>query len=311
MKKKTNRKKWVILALILLLTTGCTTTLKGEDGKVVTNPETGQNLTGNILCQPTDEKTRELYTSNGIDLEKYPKCEDFTPTSGGYEGLWANIFVKPLAFVIVWIERFVNSSIVSLVIVTLLIRLIAYPLTNKTAVQSELIKKAQPELDRLEKKYANKNDQDSLMKKSQEMTMIYKKYNINPLSGCLFGFIQLPLFFAFLEAINRLPAIFEEYFLTMQMGTTPWIGLFTRHNFVYLILVILIGATTYLSMSMNKTNAITAETDPMKSVTKMMSVMIIIMSLFMPTALGIYWIVSNGFTILQNTIVKRSKKVNE
>lgn len=309
--KKQNRKKWIIIALVLLLTTGCTTTLKGEDKKVVTNPETGQNLTGNILCQPTDEKTRELYTTNGVDLNQYPKCEDFTPTSGGYEGLWSNIFVKPLAFVIMWISQFVNSSTLSLVIVTLLIRLVAYPLTNKTAVQSELIKKAQPELDRLEKKYANKNDQDSLMKKSQEMTMIYKKYNINPLSGCLFGFIQLPLFFAFLEAINRLPAIFEEHFLTMQMGTTPWIGLFTKHNFVYLILVIIIGVTTYLSMSMNKTNAATSDADPMKSMTKMMSVMIIIMSFFMPAALGIYWIVSNGFTILQNTIVKRSKKVNE
>lgn len=309
---KNNRKKIVILLLaILFLTTGCTTTLKSEDKKVVKNPETGQSLTKNILCKPTNKDVIKLYEENGVDLAAIPKCTEFSVTSGGYEGLWTTFFVKPLAFIILLIDKFIGQAGLSLILTSLALRLVLYPVTLKTAMQSELIKKAQPELNKLEKKYKDKTDQESIMKKSQEMTMIYKKYNINPLSGCLFGFIQLPLFFAFLEAINRLPAIFEEYFLTMQMGTTPWIGLFTRHNFVYLILVILIGATTYLSMSMNKTNAITAETDPMKSVTKMMSVMIIIMSLFMPTALGIYWIVSNGFTILQNTIVKRSKKVNE
>lgn len=304
-----NKKKLLILILAVLLLTGCTQTLKGEDNKAVTNPDTGQSLTENILCQPEDEKTRELYVNAGVDLEQYPTCEEFTPASGGYEGLWANIFVKPLAFVILWISKFVNSSALSILIVTLLIRLIAYPITNKTAMQSELLNKAKPDLDKLEKKYANKNDQDSLMKKSQEMTMIYKKYKINPLSGCIFGIIQLPLFFAFLEAINRLPAVFEENFLTMQMGTTPWLGLFTLHNLIYLILVILIGATTYLSMKMNRT-VTTNEKDPMKSMTNIMSIMILIMSFFMPVALGIYWIASNVFTIVQNLIVKRSRKLN-
>ena len=75
--------------------------------------------------------------------------------------------------------------------------------------QTENMKKAQPEINRLEKKYANKTDNESLMAKSQETMMIYKKYNINPVSGCLTSFIQLPIFFAFLEAINRVPAIFE------------------------------------------------------------------------------------------------------
>lgn len=308
-KKNSGKKKLVVLLLVMLLFTGCTQTLKGEDKKPVTNPETGQSLTANILCQPTDEKTKELYQQNGVDIEKYPTCSEFTPVSGGYEGLWSNIFVKPLAFLIVWVGGFVGSAALAIIIITVLIRLLVYPITNKTAVQSELIKKAQPELAKLEKKYANKNDQESLMRKSQEMTMIYKKYNINPLSGCLFGFIQLPLFFAFLEAINRLPLVFEENFLMMQMGTTAWIGLFNQHNFIYLILVALIGLTTYLAMNLNRTTS-TDEKDPMASMTNIMTVMIVIMSFFMPSALGIYWIASNVFTIIQNLIVKRSKEVN-
>ncbi len=307
--KKTTKKKFIVLLLLVFLFTGCTQTLKNQENKDVINPETGQSLTGNILCQPTDEKTRELYTEAGVNLDDYVECKNFTPLTGKDDGLWETIFVKPLAFVILWISEFVKSSALSIIIVTLLIRLVVYPLTNKAALQSELIKKAQPELDKLEKKYANKNDQESLMRKSQEMTLIYKKYNINPLSGCLFAFIQLPLFFAFLEAINRLPIIFEENFLGMQMGTTPWNGLLNQHNFIYLLLVVLIGLTTYVSMQMNRTSAVSSD-DPMKNMTTIMTVMIIIMSFFMPSALGIYWSASNVFTMIQNLIVKRSKKLN-
>lgn len=306
--KNKNGKKWIILLLIMVLfTSGCTKTLKGEDKKVVTNPETGQSLTENILCQPTNEETRKKYEENGIDLNSLPKCEEFKVTSGGYEGLWTSLFVKPLAWAILFIEKYVGNAAIALIITSLLIRLIAYPITRKTAMQSELLKQAQPELDRLEKKYQNRTDQEALFKKSQEMTMIYKKYNINPVSGCIFGFIQLPLFIGFLEAINRVPTLFEGDFLTLQLGTTPWIGMFTNHNYLYIILIILVGVSTYFSFSLNKT-ASTSENDPMKNMTTTMTVMIIVMSFFMPTALCIYWFTTNMFTVAQNLIVKRSKK---
>jgi len=306
-KNKNHKKKLIVLLVAILFMTGCTTTLKGEDKKVVKNPETGQSLTGNILCRPTNEETIKIYEENGVDLEKLPACTDFQVTSGGYEGLWTSIFVKPLAWAILFLSKYVNSAALALIITSIIIRLIAYPVTRKTALQSELLKKAQPELERLEKKYKDKNDQESIMKKSQEMTMIYKKYNINPVSGCIYGFIQLPLFIAFLEAINRVPALFEESFLTLQLGTTPWVGLTSKGNLVYLILILLVGITTYFSFSLNKTTANT-ENDPMKSMTNMMTGMIVVMGLFMPTALCIYWFTTNLFTVVQNLIVKRSTK---
>lgn len=306
-----NKKKKIILVLLLvLLTTGCTKTLKGEDKKVVTNPETGQSLTENILCRPTNKKTIKKYEENGVKLDKLPECSEFKVTSGGYEGLWTSIFVKPLAWAILFISKYVNGAALALIITSVLIRLVAYPITQKTAMQSELIKKAQPELERLEKKYANKTDQESMFKKSQEMTMIYKKYNINPVSGCLYAFLQLPLFIAFLEAINRVPALFEEKFLTLQLGTTPWLGLTSNGNVAYLILVILVGLTTYFSFKLNKTSA-TSSQDPMANMSNMMTGMIIVMSLFMPTALCIYWLTTNLFTVVQNLIVKRSAEKNE
>ena len=79
-------------------------------------------------------------------------------------------------------------------------------------MQSENMKKAQSKLEKLESKYRNRNDQESQMMKAQEMMKIYKDYNINPMAGCLFAFIQIPLFFAFYEALYRLPVILEENF---------------------------------------------------------------------------------------------------
>lgn len=302
-----NKRKLLLILVITLLITGCTTTLKSEDKKVVKNPETGQSLTENILCRPTNKQTIKVYEQNGVDLAAIPECNKFSITSGGYDGLWTSIFVKPLAFVILFINKYVKNAGIALIITSLALRLVLYPLTKKTALQSELIKKAQPDLDKLEKKYANKTDSDSMMKKSQEMTMIYKKHNINPISGCLYSFIQLPLFIAFLEAINRVPALFEGKFLSLQLGTTPSMGIFNNGQLLYILLVILIGVTTYFSFNLNKTSS-TSGTQ-MKNMTNIMTGMIVVMGIFMPTALCIYWITTNLFTIVQNLIVKKSKEV--
>ena len=305
--KKNKKKLIILLVAVLLLTTGCTKTLKDKNKKTVTNPETGQSLTKNILCRPENKDLTKLYIDNGISVNSLPKCSNFKIDSGGYEGLWNSIFVKPLAFVILFFNNYVKNAAVALIITSILIRLVAYPLTKKTAIQSELLKKAKPELDKLEKKYQGKTDQQSIMKKSQEMTMIYKKYDINPISGCVYALIQLPLFIAFLEAINRVPTLFEGKFLGLQLGTTASVGLLSRHEIVYLVLIILVGLTTYFSFRMNKTTQ-QEGTDPMKNMTNIMTVMIVVMGFFMSSALCIYWVTTNLFTIVQNLIVKRSKE---
>ena len=233
---KDKKIKLLLIITVIALTTGCTQSLKDSNKKVVTNPETGQNLTKNILCQPTNKDVIKKYEENKIDIKKLPKCTEYQVTSGGYEGLWTSLFVKPLAFIILFITKYVSSAGLALIITSIGLRLILYPVTRKTALQSELIKKAQPELDKLEKKYKDKTDTESIMKKSNEMTMIYRKYNINPVSGCIYAFIQLPLFFAFLEAINRVPLLFEENFLNLQLGTTPYIGLINNGNWLYLFI---------------------------------------------------------------------------
>ena len=301
-----NKKRKIIVSLLcLFLLSGCTKTLKDEDKNVVTNKETGQSITENIICKPTSESVIKIYEENDVKISKLPDCDNFNPLKN-YEGLWTSFFVKPLAWVILKIGMLLNSYGLSIIITCLLIRLILMPVTKKTAMQSELIKKAQPELEKLEKKYKGKESQEDQTKKAQEMMMIYQKYKINPMSGCLLSFVQLPLLFAFLEAINRTPALFENDFLVFQMGTTPWVGI-SNGNYWYILLIVLIIGTTFISFRKTLKDQSGPAAEQMKYTIYFMLAMISVASLTLPAALGIYWITSSLFTILQNIYVEKKK----
>ena len=331
---KKNKKIIVLIALVILLTTGCTKQLKDANGKVVTASETKQALVENILCQPNElkkdyeealekkaeelkkkyeagdlsKKDYEKKTSNMLDIEKLPKCKDISITQGGYETFWTTVFVKPLAWVIVKLGKFISSYGLSIILVTLIIKLILFPLTYKSLKQSENLKKAQPKLSKIEKKYAKKTDQESMMMKSNEMMAVYKEYGIKPLSGCLMGFIQVPLFFAFYEALYRLPVLFESKFLCLHMGMTPLAGA-QAGAWYYLMLPIIVGVVTYFSFNMNKKGMAgdQSQTKQMSMMFNIMIVMIFITSFSMSTAIIIYWVTNSLFTIIQSLIVKRSK----
>lgn len=297
--------KILLVIFLLVLSTGCTQTLTDSNKKAVKNDVTGQTLTKNIICKPENKHTIEIYKKNKVNIDKLPDCDNFKPTTGKYEGLWTSLFVKPLAWILLFLGGIVGNYGISVIIVSLIIRFIAYPITKKTIMQSEQMKKAQPELNRLQKKYENKKDQESMMKQNQEMMAIYKKYNINPMSGCLFAMIQLPIFIAFFEAVQRTPVIFEDKLLGLQLGTTPAVGITTATYYSYIILIVLIAVTTYLSFKVS--TASNMDDPSMKMMPYMMTIMIVVTAVFMPTGLGIYWVTSNLFTMGQNIILKRSK----
>lgn len=306
------KKKYLIILVILcLMLTGCTKYISDDNKKRVVNETTGQNLPSNILCKPEDQELMKIYEKYSdnleVDLDKLPACEDLKfYDSDNYNGLWVQLIVMPLAWLIVKVGTLVKNYGVAVMLVGLLIRVILLPFSIKTMKQSANMQKAQPELARLEKKYANKNDNDSMMQKSQEMMMIYKKYSISPLGSCLLSFIQLPLFFGFLEAINRIPAIFEETLGVYQLGTTPLVGL-KAGNYYYIILILMILLTTYLSFKNSMTNNMgsTEQQKQMKMMTTFMIVFIGFASFSLPTAIALYWVVTNGFNVIQNLFLKR------
>lgn len=310
MKRKKSTKIVILLLLLLSLTTGCTKYLSDDNKKRITNEKTGQSLTSNILCQPEEKELLEIYNkySNNMEvkLKDLPKCSEMKIyNKKTYNGLWVQIFVMPIAWLIIKLGLLVKNYGISVMLIGLALRIIMMPLTLKTIKQSENMKKAQPEIEKLEKKYKDKTDSDSMMKKSQETMLIYKKYNINPLGGCLVSFLQLPLFFAFLEAINRVPAIFEEKLFSLQLGTTPLVGI-KSGNYLYILIIALIIVTTYFSFKLSMTNTGSSEQQKqMQFMTKFMLIFISVASLSLPTAIALYWVVTNGFSVIQTLIFKK------
>ena len=309
-----NRFKILVLVFVLLLTSGCGNSkyIQDKDKKIVTYEETGQMLEKDILCLP--EKDSELYNiykeysdQLNIDFEDLPACTDFKITSNESSGLWEFLFVKPLAYLILVLGKLVGNLGISLILIGLAIRLILLPFTIKSTKQTMNMKKAQPELEKLERKYRNRTDNESLMAKSQETMMIYKKYKVNPMVGCLMAFIQLPLFFAFSQAIYRTPAIYEESLLTFNLGMTPLVGIKTG-NYLYLLLLVLIAVSTYFSFKQTMSQAGSQSPEAAKQMKIMLYVMLVVItyaSLTLPTALAFYWIVTYAFIAVQNIIMNK------
>lgn len=331
-----NKTKKIVLAFIAVLLLGGCTKYKTYDNKGVVVESTGQKVVENILCKTKEtEKNYEDLKNNKIkeyetklnngevsqeefdtkkndieksfNIENTPYCSNFKIFSGN-DGLWTTLFVKTLSWIIIQLGTITKNYGWAIIIITILIRLVLYPLTKKTAMQSENMKSAQSKLQKLEEKYRNRNDQQSLMMKNQEMLKIYKEYNINPMSSCLFAFIQIPLFFAFYEALYRLPVVLEETFFGINLGLTPIVA-FQNGKYYYLIFVILVILATYFSFKLNSAANPEGEmASQMKMMTNISVVMISITSFSLSTGVALYWIVNSSFTIIQNLLVKRGTK---
>ena len=304
--------KIIGLVLLILVSSGCTKYLK-EDNKSVIYETTGQTLASNILCKPLGEDLYNFYKDHEesmiTKLDDLPECSEFKPNSLKYQSIWESVFIKPIAWLILKIGELVHNYGVSVMIMSLLIRALMVPLSKKTMTQSQNMQKAQPELEKIERKYRNKDDKESMMMKSQEMMMVYKKYSINPVSSCLTAFIQLPLFFAFLEAINRVPAIFEgtifDGVFKLHLGMTPIVGIKSGY-YVYIALIIIILASTYFNFSITmKSQPQQNGMNQMNSMMIFMMIMIGFASFSLPTAIALYWVINSLFAIAQSVIIKK------
>lgn len=319
---KKNKLLAIILVFIVLLTTGCGNNnyIKDDKGKIVINETTGQNLQKDIYCKPSkDTEIYKLYEKYEDQLEnklsQLPDCSKFKVNSNKTSSLWQFLFVKPLAYIILQLGNLLKSIGltraylgVSLIIIGIIIRLVMLPVHIKTQNQAKKMQEMAPELQRIERKYANRTDQESMLMKSQETMALYQKYKISPFLSCMLSLIQLPLFFAFLQAIYKIPAIYEGEIFGWNLGTTPSVGIFTNHQYSFIILLILIILTTYFSfkytMGQNKNaSAVPGAESQMKTMLIVMTVFIGFASFSLPTAIALYWIVTYAFIIVQTYIM--------
>ena len=297
------------LVLCLFLLTACVRPLK-DDKKIITNPVTKQQLTENIVCQPEDKESIKVYNKykSKVDISKLPKCSEYMIFKGKYNGLWDSFFIKPLVVLLVQIGRLIKSYGLSIIIVTLILKLVTLPITISQIKQNKIMKEIQPELTKLEEKYAGKTDQASIMNKTREQAAIYKKYNLNHLITIASVVLTAVIFIAFYESIMRTPVIFENVFIGFQLGTSP-LTAFNSGKYIYLILVVLNVLITYLTLKITQLNTNKDSMQSMNTLFIVMPVIIGFMALVSPAALNIYWIVQSGFAFVQSYIINKKAEV--
>ncbi len=250
-------------------------------------------------------------------------CSTPMPITTDPSGIW-DWSVYLLAQLIVQLGHLFGDNVGwGLVFATLIVRVAMIPLYRKQIKSTEAMNKIQPELKKIQNKYKNtpKSDKEAQMRQQQEMTALYQRHGVNPLAGCLPLLIQMPILFAFYDAIQGLlinGAYVDQVPEIGLLNLTNGVGMSTQFlGFELADRVILFAflaafttwAATKLSMLGTETPEGTAG-DISKSMLTVMPVLIFFMGWQFPGALSIYWLVGNLITILQTTYFKRDKIFN-
>lgn len=216
--------------------------------------------------------------------------QPITPES---EGIWNKYIVYPLAWFIVQVAEFAGGSFgLSIIIVTIIIRLIILPLMIKQIKSSKAMQAIQPEMKKLKEKYSSK-DQKTQQKLQEETMKLFQQYNINPLAGCFPILIQMPILIGFYHAIMREPRLQESaQFLWFDLAAPDPIFL----------LPIIAGLTTFFQQKISMVGM--EDNQQMKMMLWMMPIMIVVFAFNLPAALSLYWVVGNIFSIVQTYFIK-------
>ena len=244
-------------------------------------------------------------------IDSYAESEKIEKFDLTIDWGWFYFFTKPLFFVIDYLFKISGNFGIAIVLVTLAIRIIFFPLANYSFRSMAKMKALQPEMVRL--KEIHKDDK---VKLQQEMMALYKKEKVNPASGCLPILIQIPFFFA----------IYKMLFISLEMRHQPFFGwiqdlsakdptsIFNLFGLIpwdppgFLIIgiwPILMGLTMYLQQKLNP-----APPDPIQA--KIFAFFPLFLTIILapfPSGLVVYWTVNNILTIAQQWVIMRKTKI--
>ncbi len=265
------------------------------------NPKSSSNNEVRLFVAAKEVETVDGYAKSE-NIEKF----DLTIDWG-----WFYFFTKPLFFVIDYLFKISGNFGIAIVLITLAIRIIFFPLANYSFRSMAKMKAVQPEMVRLKELH-----KDDKVKLQQEMMALYRKEKINPASGCLPILIQIPFFFA----------IYKMLFISLEMRHQPFFGwiqdlsakdpttIFNLFGLIpwsppgFLIIgiwPILMGLTMYLQQKLNP-----APADPIQA--KIFAFFPLFLTIILapfPSGLVVYWTVNNILTIAQQWVIMRKTKV--
>lgn len=258
----------------------------------------GSNFIENIMTTNTfvltpSEQHEVLFTAYlGPKKLEYLSVGD-TPFDDAIHFGFFHFLAKPLFDVLRFFNSFLNNYGFSIILLTVCIKLIFWPLTQKSYKSMQGMQKLQPEMKRLKEKYA-----DDKQRLNQEMMSFYKDNKVNPLGGCLPILIQIPVFFA----------LYKVLLDSIELRHAPfilWISDLSAKD-PYYITPIIMGASMFLQQKLTPTNM-----DPtQEKIMLMMPVIFTFMFLNFPSGLVLYWLVNNLLTILQQLLIRRQAKLS-
>ena len=227
---------------------------------------------------------------------------------------WFYFLTKPIFYTLVYMNDYVGNFGVSILLLTVLIKLLFYPLANKSYVSMAKMKKLQPDMLKLREQFGS--DKARL---NQEMMALYKREKANPASGCLPMFIQIPVFFAlykvlfvsiemrqapFFGWIHDLSAPDPTSILNL-FGLIPWTPADHLPEFLMMLSIgvwpLIMGISMYIQQKLNPQPA-----DPIQAkVFAFLPIMFTFLLARFPAGLVIYWAWNNTLTIIQQRIIMK------
>jgi YidC/Oxa1 family membrane protein insertase len=224
---------------------------------------------------------------------------------------YLHFITRPMFFLIDFFYKLVGNFGVAILLVTVLIKLVFFPLANKSYVSMSRMKLVQPQMVEIRERY-----KDDKVKQQQALMQLYKDQKINPLSGCLPILVQIPVFFA----------LYKVLYITIEMRHAPFFGwiqdlaapdpttIFNLFGLIpwdpphFLMLGVwplVMGVTMFLQMKLNPTPP-----DPAQAmIFNWMPVIFTFMLASFPAGLVIYWAWNNTLSVLQQSFIMKRQGV--
>ncbi|MBW1689158.1 MAG: membrane protein insertase YidC [Deltaproteobacteria bacterium] len=237
---------------------------------------------------------RDLYVLKGLK-KKLEKAINFG---------WFDIIAKPLLVTLRFFNKYVSNYGISIILLTVLVKILFWPLTRKSYQSMKEMRKLQPMMAKIREKY--KNNKQEMQK---QLMSLYKTYKINPMGGCLPMLVQIPVFFAFYRILPSSIELRHAPFVLWindlsapeRLWSFPFKVPFMAPPYGIPVLTLLMGASMFLQQKMTPSPG-----DPAQA--KMMMLLPIVFTfLFInfPSGLVLYWLVNNLLSIAQQYRINR------
>lgn len=280
--------------------------------KALSTMKDDKTLRQTATCLSIDGNDKE--PTSGADLEE--KNWGYAWKKGPLQGL----ITYPIAFGLSSFTKLIGDTgvgqVLSILFVTIIVRLIITLATFKQTMQQQKMQLIQPELNAIQVKYQGKEDQSSKQKMGQEMMKIYQKYDVHPFKSLIMPFISMPVFICVYHAVNNTAILKSGKVFGVNLGDAMSTGILAGRWFAIVLFILMVGIQ-YVSMKLpqwiqkykNKDRRPDPRIEQAQKQTNTMTtvffVMIIFMGWMLPTSMTVYWIASSLVSVGQTLISQK------